>query len=66
MISQDLYTLWLVLEVSEEESETFHYYLVSVSKTNLSFPFFLFGLYFFLSKMYQKKKTELVAYLQSE
>lgn len=65
MISQDLYTLWLVLEVSEEESETFHYYLVSVSKTNLSLPFFLFALYLFLSKMYQQK-TELVAYLQPE
>lgn len=36
MISQDLYTLWLVLEVSEEESETFHYYLVSIDTTLLA------------------------------
>ena len=39
MISQDLFTLWLVLEVSEEESEAFHYYLVSVSKTKYSWHF---------------------------
>lgn len=36
MISQDLFTLWLVLEVNEEESDTFHYYLLSIDTTLLA------------------------------
>ncbi|GAB1604964.1 anaphase-promoting complex subunit 4-like [Argonauta hians] len=36
MISQDLYTLWLILEVSEEDSSNCDYYLASMDTTLLA------------------------------